>query len=144
MPDLTASIEPAGTPATGARMAAFAADHWLLLLGLAALILPTLASVAHDSWSTEQGAHGPVVLATGIWLVLRMRPIFVPLIQPGSPALAAIGLAVTLILYALGRISGTLEMEIITGMRQAGSVHLRSTPTARQSGDEIVASACID
>jgi hypothetical protein len=40
--------------------------------------------------------------------------------------------------------SGTLEMEIITGMRQAGSVHLRSTPTARQSGDEIVASACID
>ena len=40
--------------------------------------------------------------------------------------------------------SATLEMEIITGMRQTGSVHLRSTPTARQSGDAIVASACID
>lgn len=98
-------------PTTGARVAAFAAGHWLLLLGLAAMILPTLASVAHDSWSTEQGAHGPVVLATGIWLVLRMRPVFLPLVERGSPALAAIGLAITLTLYALGRISGTLEME---------------------------------
>ncbi|WP_456786830.1 DUF4012 domain-containing protein [Cellulomonas sp. P5_C5] len=40
--------------------------------------------------------------------------------------------------------SATLEMEITTGMRQPGSVHIRSTPTARQSGDAVVASACID
>jgi exosortase len=91
--------------------AAFAAAHWFLLLGLAALIVPTLISVARDSWSTEQGAHGPVVLATGVWLVLKMRPAFLPLVRPGSPALVVLGLIVTLLVYALGRISGTTEME---------------------------------
>lgn len=97
-------------PAT-ARMSSFASAHWFLILGLAALIIPTLISVARDSWSTEQGAHGPVVLATGVWLVLRMRPAFLPLVKPGSPLLAALGLAITLAIYALGRISGTTEME---------------------------------
>ena len=38
--------------------------------------------------------------------------------------------------------SGTLDMEIVTGKEQTGDVHIRSTPTARQSGDAVVASAC--
>ncbi|WP_293969022.1 exosortase V [Sphingomonas sp.] len=111
MSDISAVATRPAASGNGARIGAFAAEHWLLLLGLAALIIPTLLSVARDTWSTEQGAHGPVVLATGIWLVLRMRPAFLPLARPGSPALVALGLFVTLTIYALGRISGTIEME---------------------------------
>ncbi|QJU56442.1 exosortase V [Sphingomonas sp. AP4-R1] len=104
-------ISSTKAPASGRAVAAFASAHWLLILGLAAMILPTLGSVARDSWSTEQGAHGPVVLATGVWLVLRMRPAFLPLATAGSPALATIGMAISFAAYALGRISGTVEME---------------------------------
>ncbi|MFM9853420.1 MAG: exosortase V [Sphingomonadaceae bacterium] len=49
----------------------FAAQHWVLLAGLAAVIVPTMRDVARISWSTEQGAHGPIVVATGIWLLFR-------------------------------------------------------------------------
>lgn len=38
--------------------------------------------------------------------------------------------------------TGKLDLEIITGKGQPGPVHVRSTPTARQSGDVIIASAC--
>ena len=44
-----------------------------LLIALAALCFagPTMFDVARISWSTEQGAHGPIVLLTGIWLLVR-------------------------------------------------------------------------
>ncbi|GEK21493.1 DUF4012 domain-containing protein [Cellulomonas xylanilytica] len=38
--------------------------------------------------------------------------------------------------------SGTLDLDIVTGKEQRADVHIRSTPTARQKGDAIVASAC--
>jgi exosortase len=101
----------ANVPPASARIASFASAHWFLILGLAAVIVPTLMSVARDSWSTEQGAHGPVVLATGIWLVLRMRPSFLPLVKPGSTVFSTIGIAACFAIYAVGRISGTTEME---------------------------------
>ncbi|WP_174275094.1 exosortase V [Sphingomonas bacterium] len=85
--------------------------HWLMIVGALALIVPTMVMVAQDSWSTEQGAHGPVVLATGLWLALRMRRSFTPFITPGSLAVALPLLAIGLIVYALGRISGTPEIE---------------------------------
>ena len=103
-----AAVRPA---APGSTLGPFLVRHWLLVAGLAALIIPTLINIGRDSWSTEQGAHGPVVLATGIWLVHRMRHSFMPLVRPGSPVLAAIGITIGLLVYVLGRISGTTEME---------------------------------
>jgi len=111
MSDPSAGLALTSPTAAHPSAAAFAARHWFLIIGLASLIIPTLVSVARESWSTEQGAHGPVVLATGIWLTLRMRPAFLPLVRPGSAILSTIGLIVTLAVYAVGRISGTTEME---------------------------------
>ena len=37
----------------------------VLVLALAAIAGPTMLVVARESWSTEQGAHGPLVLLTG-------------------------------------------------------------------------------
>jgi len=111
MSDPSAGLVLASPATAPPSAAAFAARHWFLMIGLASLIIPTLVSVARESWSTEQGAHGPVVLATGIWLTLRMRPAFLSLVRPGSAILSTIGLIVTLAVYAVGRISGTTEME---------------------------------
>lgn len=85
--------------------------HWLLWLGLAAITIPTMISVARQSWSTEQGAHGPIVLATGLWLVLQLRHEIRPLMKPGNLALAIAVLAPCLLLYVVARITTTLELE---------------------------------
>ena len=41
------------------------------LIGAAALVLPTMFQVVEFNWTTEQGGHGPIVLATGLWLLWR-------------------------------------------------------------------------
>ncbi|UAK24146.1 exosortase V [Sphingomonas nostoxanthinifaciens] len=87
------------------------AAHWFLIVGVLAMIVPTMVSVAQQSWSTEQGAHGPIVLATGIWLVAILRKEFVPLIRPGSLLLALLVLVPALAIYALARVTTTLELE---------------------------------
>jgi len=38
---------------------------WPLLLGLAVLAGPTLRSLGAQVWTTEAGAHGPIILFTG-------------------------------------------------------------------------------
>lgn len=45
-----------------------------LAIGFAILALPTIISLGQQSWSTELGAHGPIVLATGIWLLASSLP----------------------------------------------------------------------
>lgn len=45
----------------------------LVLAGLAVLAVPTMFSLAREHWSTENGAHGPIILATGLWLFVRER-----------------------------------------------------------------------
>jgi exosortase len=85
--------------------------HWPLFLGLAALIIPTMIEVARQSWSTEQGAHGPIVLATGIWLVLQLRREIPPLMRRGNLVLSLALLIPALLLYVVARITTTLELE---------------------------------
>jgi exosortase len=89
------------------------APRWsmLLIVGLVAFIVPTMIDVARDSWASEQGAHGPIVLVTGIWLLLgewreaRITP------KPGSMPLALAMLAPLLLLFTLSRIAGIIEIE---------------------------------
>lgn len=49
-------------------------QHWALVLGLALVLIPTIVRIAQQTWSTEAGAHGPIVLATGLWLLSYDRP----------------------------------------------------------------------
>jgi exosortase len=87
------------------------ARHWLVLLCAALIAVPTMISVARESWSTEQGAHGPIVLATGIWLVGLLRKQVGPLIRPGSLLLTIAILVPLLAVYVIARITTTLELE---------------------------------
>jgi exosortase len=84
---------------------------WPLLLGLLCLAIPTIVSLANSAWSTDTGAHGPIVLATGLWLLhhdgLRLPP-------PGAPAhwrAAWPILALGLIVYAFGRAYDFISVE---------------------------------
>lgn len=86
-------------------------SNLLLWLGMAALAIPTMASVARDSWSTEQGAHGPIVLATGIWLVMRQWNKAMEITRPGSIVIGLFLLIPALLLYAFARITNIVEIE---------------------------------
>lgn len=82
-----------------------------VVLGIAALLVPTLLSLARDYWSTDNGVHGPLILVTGAWLVWRERAIIH--VRPGSIAgwKLPVFLPPLLLLYAYGRIFNGLVVE---------------------------------
>jgi exosortase len=82
-----------------------------LAIGIAALVLPTLRGIANESWSTEQGAHGPIVLAIAVWLFSRAWPTMRALASPGSAVLGSVALAFLLVAYTLARIVGSIMLE---------------------------------
>lgn len=83
----------------------------ILLAGLALVVVPTMTFVARVSWSTESGAHGPIVLFTGVWLLWRLWPEARPLVAPPPVMRAALGLIATLPLYLLSRIAQIVEVQ---------------------------------
>lgn len=83
----------------------------LLLIGLAAVVVPTMTFVAQESWSTEEGGHGPIVLFTGLWLAYRLWPEARDVVRPAPGWKAATLLAITLPLYVLARITQIVEVE---------------------------------
>ena len=44
-------------------------QNWFLLLASVIAAAPGLAALARNYWSTEQGAAGPIILMTGLWLL---------------------------------------------------------------------------
>lgn len=100
---------PRGRPAP--RLPSLSLSAWLLLIGCVALAIPTMLTVARFSWSTEQGGHGPLVLATGLWLLWREVPGVWPLRRPGSAVVVALLLPICLLLYLVAHITGIIEIE---------------------------------
>ncbi|MGR6331237.1 exosortase V [Sphingomonas sp. XXL09] len=83
----------------------------VLLAGLALVVVPTMIFVAKVSWTTEAGAHGPIVLFTGLWLLWRLWPAARPLVAPPPLILPVLGLLVTLPLYLVSRIAQIVEIQ---------------------------------
>ena len=81
---------------------------WLLWLGAAALVVPTIAELAKQYWSIEEGSHGPIVLATGIWVLVRARAAVRAVAQPGRPALAFIAFGLSQLGYVFAHMTGML------------------------------------
>ena len=68
--------------------------------------------IATQSWSTEQGSHGPLVLASGLWLLFRMLP-EATVVKSRPPALAAFAaVLVFAALLALFRLAAVIELEV--------------------------------
>ena len=82
-----------------------------LFVGALLLTIPTMMFVIRETWSGEEGAHGPIVLFTGLWLLWREWP---PAKEearrpPLLPVMAL--LAILLPLFALARITQIVELE---------------------------------
>lgn len=85
--------------------------HGVLLIGFLLLALPTLVTLAQQVWSTDAGAHAPIVLATGLWLISQNRS--QSTVQSTHAATAPlIGLlVVALPLYIFGRAYDFISLE---------------------------------
>ena len=83
----------------------------IFALGLAAIMLPTMIQVARVSWSTEQGGHGPIVLATGLWLLWRELKAGKAEPRPGHLSTGLLLMAPLMAIFLLARITGVLEIE---------------------------------
>lgn len=85
--------------------------NFALAVGCAVLVVPTMLEVAQKSWSTEQGGHGPLVLATGIWAIWRELKGKALEGRPANLLLALPLIALCLGLFIITRITGVLEVE---------------------------------
>lgn len=83
----------------------------LLILGLVAFCLPTMKFVMQQSWSGEEGAHGPIVLATGLWLLVREWEYARPLAKPAPVRTVWLLLAILIPLQIFARITQIVELE---------------------------------
>jgi exosortase len=96
-----------------------------LLVGFGAMAIPTLAGLGLQVWSTEAGAHGPIVLAVGAWLLVRGLVETRAPKRPGSLALVLTGLLFSLALYVFGRAFDFISLEV-AGLYGAAVVLLYS------------------
>jgi exosortase len=82
-----------------------------VLAGFALMTIPTVASLGQQVWSKESGAHGPIVLAVGGWLLARELPGVKSLETPGAWWLVTLALLASLPLYAFGRTFDFISLE---------------------------------
>lgn len=81
-------------------------------LGLAIVSFSTWRFITTENWSTEQGAHGPLVLASGLWLLVRLLPETEGLRQR-PPTLLAFGAVALMALFMLAfRAAAVIELEV--------------------------------
>lgn len=83
-----------------------------LLVGIAALALPTLIDLAQQVWTTDAGTHGVIVLFTGLWLIVQERGAITGLKRPGSFGLFLATMLPALAIYIFGRAFGYLFIEV--------------------------------
>lgn len=87
---------------------------WLpIIVGLAVLYVPSLVDLLRGIWSTDEQAHGPIVLSIACWLIYRKWPEMWAASEGKSAS--AVGWPVFvfgLLLYILGRSQEIIMFEI--------------------------------
>ena len=89
----------------------------------ALLFVPTLRDLAQGIWRTDDQAHGPMILAIGLWLLYRAWPNTLkvcgwhPAEEPPPPSTAGLAagallLLIGLVLYVVGRSQSIPFMEL--------------------------------
>jgi exosortase len=88
------------------------------LIGMAPLVVagialgvPTILRLGQQVWSQEFGAHGPIVLATGLWLLWRRLPDLKENGRTGSVGLTLVLAIMALAIYAFGRAFDLISLE---------------------------------
>jgi exosortase len=102
---VAAAGKPAGWAGENSWRVWLVAAPWLILCA------PTLVELANQTWSRENGAQGPIILALGVWLLWRQAPELRRLARPGDAWIAMGLLAVALCAYVLGRMFDFITLE---------------------------------
>lgn len=87
--------------------------HLPLLLCVLIFAAPTFLRLGQQVWSKEIGAHGPIVLATGIWLMWRTMPQMLAEGVRGRPAITFAATLVSLPIYIFGRAYDFISLEAL-------------------------------
>lgn len=85
----------------------------VMLIGIASVVVPTLVSLATDYWSTDNGVHGPVLLATGAWLLWRERTFIEANARPERSAWPLLAIIPLVLVYLYGRAFHILTAETV-------------------------------
>jgi exosortase B len=88
-------------------------EHWPLIVGFAIMVIPTIVTLGQQVWTMEIGAHGPIVLATGIWLLATQRQDIGALSRPGPTWQVAAIMVPALLLYVFGRAYDFISLETL-------------------------------
>lgn len=103
----------AASPAPQAPSRADLAPWLIVALGLAVMYVPSFIDLFRTIWSTDEQAHGPIVLGLSVWLLWRKWPALVSMPAGGArPALAWPVMIIAGLCYALGRSQGILIFEV--------------------------------
>ena len=89
----------------------FSIEAVALLAGIVLFAVPTMAFVVREGWTGEEGAHGPIVLATGLWLLWQRWLASRNIIQPASIPVVWGLLALLIPLTVFARITQIVELE---------------------------------
>jgi exosortase len=106
------------------------ARAWPLIVAFAILAIPTMVTLGGETWSTETGAQGPLVLCTGAWLLWRLVPELRDQAEPGHPLVTIAILVMALASYIFGRAYDFITMEV-AGVYGAGIAMLHARLGAR-------------
>jgi exosortase len=106
------------------------AGSWPLIAGLAVLAIPTAIALGDQTWSSDAGAQGPLVLCTGVWLLWRQAPEFRRLAVPGNSWITAAVLIPALACYVFGQAYDFITLET-GGLYGAGLAMLHTRLGAR-------------
>ena len=98
---------------------------WPAILGFAALAVPTIQTLSSQAWVRESGAHGPIVLVTGVWLLARQLTAARGIARQGALWLSGLALFVGLGFYIFGRVFDFISLEAL-GLFGVGVAMLHS------------------
>lgn len=88
---------------------------WVLVaLGFAAMYIPTFIDLFNGLWSTDENAHGPIILAVSLWLLWdKWREVRSSLADARpAPVLGAVLLLVGFVAYFIGRSQAIDTLEV--------------------------------
>jgi exosortase B len=86
---------------------------WLpIIVGLAALLIPTFYELATTLWDTEEQGHGPLILAVTLYYFWLKRDVFIKPAKSTNPITGSIILVTGLLVYALGRSQSIYIFEV--------------------------------
>lgn len=136
-PESTAMDSPRSAPLALSRLRL--ADA-VFALGLLFLTVPTLVLIGGTTWSSDSGAHGPIILATGLWLLFHKWPEVRHRVSRPRAGRAIFAFVVAAPVYLLARITQIVELEgyAMYGLALAAMYGLVGYPVMRSLAFPLV------